>query len=67
MAHASFQSILSQHWRSQWSVGGVLYPEKEKFCALSAGHGRVGRLAVAYYLASYSYDLLVSNDVDFIF
>ena len=38
--------------------------KKGKFCALSAGHGRIGRLAVAYCLASYSYDLLVSSESD---
>ena len=28
MAHYTFQSILSQQWRSQGSGGGVLSPEK---------------------------------------
>ena len=31
------------------------------------GHGRFGRLAAVYCLASYSYDLLVSSDSDFMF
>ena len=41
--------------------------KKGKFCELSAGHRRVGRMAVVYSTASYSYDLLVSSDSDLIF
>ena len=69
VAHYSFQSILSQQWRSQGSGGGVLSREEGKFRALSAGHGRVGRLAAAYCLAFYNlpFDLLVSINSDFHF
>ena len=41
--------------------------KRESSAHLALGHGHVGRLAAAYCLASYSYDLLMSSESDFMF
>ena len=57
---------LSQ-WRNHDYGGGVHSPlEKGRVPRKARGHGRFGRLAEAYCLASYSYDLQVSSESDFI-
>ena len=50
-------------------MGAYPLPEKRKSCAKArgGGHVRFGRLAAAYCLAFYSYDLVVSSDSDYIF
>ena len=46
---------------------GAYAPLKRETPVQSTGHRPFVRLAAAYCLASYSYDLLVSSDSDFIF
>ena len=46
--------------------GEYPFPKIRKSCAKArgGGHGRFGRLAAAYCLAFYSYNLVVSSDSD---
>ena len=48
-------------------MGAYAPAEKGKVPQKVRGHGRFVRLAAAYCLPSYSCDLLVSSDSDFIF